>query len=257
MSAMPGSAPPLITPSLETVPEIKIDYEALVTEDHQPVDRIYLEKLYRLLTRPLYASWPGPGADRSFLVLVNVGWFYQRKTPAVVPDCLLSLDVTCPENLQVKEGHSYYQWDMGKQPDVVIEAVSDRTGGEETHKKALYARLGVPHYAVYDPKNFLSSDTLRTYELVGGKYVLSDPGPWSQVGLGLRLWQGKFEGHEDVWLRWCDANGEIIPTGEERARQADERARQADERARQADERIAALDAELRLLKNKPPAERS
>jgi Uma2 family endonuclease len=242
MSALPvGSRPPVAT-NPEAGPEADIDYDALVTEDHKPVNRIFLEKLYRLLTRPLYASWPGPGAGRPFLVLVNVGWFYQRKTPAVVPDCLLSLGVTCPEDLQVKEGHSYYQWDMGKQPDVVIEVVSDRTGGEESHKKDLYARLGVPHYAVFDPKHLLSPDPLRTYELVGGNYRLADPGPWSNVGLGLRLWQGKFEGHEDAWLRWCDANGEIIPTGEERARQAEER--------------IAALEAELHLLKSKSSPEK-
>ena len=149
--------------------------------------------------------------------------------------------MTCPENLQTKEGHSYYQWETGKQPDVVIEVVSDRTGGEESYKKDLYARLGVSHYAVFDPKHLLSADTLRTYELVGGDYRLADPGPWSKVGLGLHLWQGKFEGHEDAWLRWCDANGEVILTGEERAKQAEER--------------IAALEAEVRLLKSKPPPE--
>ena len=140
----------MVAPEVESGPDI--DYDTLVTEDHKPVERIFIEKLYRLLADPLYASWPGPGEGRPFLVLVNVGWFYQRKTPAVVPDCLLSLDVTCPADLQVKEGHSYYQWDMGKQPDVVVEIVSDRTGGEESYKKGLYARLGVPYYAVYDPK---------------------------------------------------------------------------------------------------------
>jgi Uma2 family endonuclease len=249
MSSLPITVPPSVpplSPGLEAAPDI--DYDALVTEDHKPVDRIYLEKLYRLLARPLYASWPGPGEGRPFLVLVNVGWFYQRKTPAVVPDCLLSLGVTCPEDLQVKEGHSYYQWDMGKQPDVVIEVVSDRTGGEESSKKDLYARLGVPHYAVFDPRHLLGEQTLRTYELVVGNYRPGDPGPWPNIGLGLRMWQGKFEGHEDDWLRWCDARGEIIPTGEERARQAEERTREAEER-------IRALEAELRQLKGEPPAE--
>src|SRR2546430_7883949 len=144
MSTSSGDSPALVAPSPEEEPQPAIDYDALVTEDHKPVDRIFLEKLYRLLTRPLYASWPGPGEGRPFLVLVNVGWFYQRKTPAVVPDCLLSLDVACPDDLQVKQGHSYYQWDVGKPPDVIIEVVSDRTGGEETHKKSLYARLGGP-----------------------------------------------------------------------------------------------------------------
>jgi Uma2 family endonuclease len=231
--------PPLGAPSFVPGTEPGLDSDAFVTEDHKPVERIFLEKLYRLLTRPLYASWPGPGQGRSFLVLVNVGWFYQRKTAAVVPDCLLSVDVTCPEDLQTKEGHSYYQWDMGKPPEVVLEVVSDRTGGEESWKKDLYARLGVAYYSVFDPKHLLSTDTLRCYELVGGTYRLTEPGPWSKVGLGLRMWQGKFEGHEDAWLRWCDANGAIIPTGEERATQLAEQLR--------------AVQAELFALKNKQP----
>jgi Uma2 family endonuclease len=233
MSTSPTVTPPLVVSDIETGVDPDIDYDALVTEDHKPVDRIFLEKLYRLLTRPLYASWPGPGEGKSFLVLVDVGWFYQHKTPAVVPDCLLSLDVTCPKDLHVKQGHSYYQWDMGKQPDVVIEAVSDRTGGEETFKKHLYARLGVPHYAVFDPEHLLSSDSLRTYELVAGTYRLGDPGPWPNIGLGLRQWEGTFEGVQDVWLRWCDAKGEIVPTGEERARQAEERIRELEAQLRQ------------------------
>jgi hypothetical protein len=260
MSPLPTDAPPPVPPDLEEESVPAIDYDSLVTEDQKPVESIFLEKLYRLLADALYASWPGPGEGRSFLVLVDVGWFYQHKTPAVVPDCLLSLDVTCPQDLHIKQGHSYYQWDMGKPPDVVIEVVSDRRGGEETYKKNLYARLGVAYYAVFDPEHHLSADTLRTYELVGRSYRLTEPGPWAQVGLGLRLWQGRFEGHEDVWLRWCDANGEIISTGEERAakaeeqaKQAKEQARQAKERARQAEERVRELEEQLRRRNGEPP----
>jgi Uma2 family endonuclease len=252
MSALPHDAlasPPLPAPGLEMDPADEIDYESLVTEDHKPVDRIFVEKLYRLLTHTLYASWPGRGQGRPFLVLADVGWFYQRSTPAVVPDVMLSLDVTGPQDLHVKKGHSYFQWDMGKPPDVVIEAVSDRIGGEETSKKALYARLGAPFYAVFDPDHILSDDTLRTYELSGGVYRLGEPGPWATIGLGLRLWQGTFEGVEDTWLRWCDAGGQIIPTGEERAAALAERANQADERIRE-------LEAELRRLKGEQPRKR-
>jgi Uma2 family endonuclease len=250
MSALPTQVPdPGLLPAPALEPEPEIDYDSLVTEDHKAVETFFLEKLCRLLTRPLYASWQGPGPGRTFLVQANVGWFYQHKTPAVVPDVLLSLDVTGPPDLHVKQGHSYYQWDLGKPPDVVIEAVSDRKGGEESFKKTLYARLGVAYYAVYDPRHFLSDETLRTYELAGRVYRPCEAGPWPALGLGLRLWQGKFEGFDDTWLRWCDAGGEIIPTGEERAAAEAERARLAEERVRE-------LEAELRRLKGEPPAER-
>jgi hypothetical protein len=238
-----------VAPVLMPDPECEPSYDDLVTEDHKPVDSIFIAKLCALLTHTLCESWPGPGLGRTFVVLSDVGWFYKQKTPAVAPDCLLSLDVTYPENLHVKEGHSYYQWQMGKPPDVIIEIVSDRTGSEESFKKTLYARQGVAYYAIYDPGHFLSTDALRVYHLVSGEYHLGNAGPWANIGLGLRLWQGTFQGIEDTWLRWCDSNGVVIPT-------ASEHAALLAERARQADERIRELEAELRRLKGEPPAEK-
>jgi hypothetical protein len=217
VSALPSNVLPNVPPPESE--EFEFDYDALVTEGSQHAHRIFLEKQHRLLTRPLYASWPGLGDGQPFLVLVNVGWFYRLKSPAVVPDCLLSLDVTCPQDLHAKQGHSYYQWEAGKPPEVVIEIVSDQNGGEESQKQELYARLGVPYYAIFDPGRILGDQPLRCYERAAGRYRPANPGPWPAVGLGLRLWPGKFEGHEDVWLRWCDVGGEIIPTGEERAAQ--------------------------------------
>lgn len=240
------AVPSLVAPNLAAQPECEPSYDDLVTEDHKPVERILFEKLYRLLTQPLYANWAGPGAGRPFLVLANVGWFYQEKTSAVAPDCLLSLDVACPEDLHVRQGRSYYQWRMGKPPDVVIEMVSDKLGGEDSIKRDLYARQGVPYYAIFDPEHHLSQETLRTFELSGGAYRPVGAGPWPTVGLGLRLWRGAFEGHEDEWLRWCGADGEIIPTAEESASLLAERARRAEERVRQ-------LEEECRRLKGEPP----
>jgi Uma2 family endonuclease len=177
-------------------------------------------------------------------VLANVGWFYKEKTPAVAPDCLLSLDVSCPEDLHSVQGQSYYQWSMGKPPEVVIEVVSDKVGGEDSFKRDLYARLAVPYYAIYDPEHHLSREPLRTLELSGGAYRAVPAGPWPSIGLGLRLWQGTFEGHQDTWLRWCDARGEIIPTAEERAALLAERAEQASERVRRLEEGLRRLKGE-------------
>jgi hypothetical protein len=119
----------------------------------------------------------------------------------------------------------------------------------------------LPYYAIFDPSHLLSQETLLTYRLVGGSYQLTEPGPWPTIGLGLRLWEGEVEGFHDLWLRWCDANGELIPTAAERAeqdaarvKQAEERAQQEAERANQAEERARLLEAELRRLKGQPPA---
>jgi hypothetical protein len=239
--------------------------DGLVTEDHKPFESIYIEKLSRLLTRPLYENWPGPGPGRTFLVLANVGWFYKEKTPALVPDCLLSLDVACPENLHRKAGHSYYQWLVGKPPEVVIEVVSDRKGGEDGLKKRQYAQLGVPYYTVFDPEQFLSDEILRIWHLHGRRYRRVEPGYWPEIGLGLVLWQGTFEGHADTWLRWCGEQEIVVPTGgecadkaEERVSKAQERTNKAKERADRAEERVRELEEALQRLQgasqDQPPA---
>jgi hypothetical protein len=53
------------------------------------------------------------------------------------------------------------------------------------------------------------------------------------VGLGLTLWRGSFEGTDASWLRWCDQDGSIIPTGAERAEQERERAERLAPRLRE------------------------
>jgi hypothetical protein len=53
------------------------------------------------------------------------------------------------------------------------------------------------------------------------------------IGLGLTLWEGQFE--EEVtrlWLRWCDREGTVIPTGAERAEAESQRA-EAESQARE------------------------
>jgi hypothetical protein len=45
-----------------------------------------------------------------------------------------------------------------------------------------------------------------------------------EVGLGLTIWHGTYEGKDTEWLRWCDKQGQVIPTGAERAEKLAERA---------------------------------
>jgi hypothetical protein len=44
------------------------------------------------------------------------------------------------------------------------------------------------------------------------------------IGLGLTLWEGAYEGAHGTWLRWCDQDRQVIPTGAERAEQERQRA---------------------------------
>jgi Uma2 family endonuclease len=212
-------------------PELRPDVSQLVTEVETPVDNIFSEKQQRLLTEPLYSSWRDPASRRTFLALANVGLFYSIHQPPYAPDMLLSLDVSVPADLFPKSHRSYFVWEYGKPPDVVIEIVSNRVGGEGTEKVAGYARIGVTYYAIFDPERWLSNDVLRVFERHGTSYrPMTGPTWFSDVNLGLQLWHGSYEGYTGEWLRWFDSEGKSIPTGAERAEQ--ERAR-ADKLAEQ------------------------
>jgi len=220
--------------ALRLAPEDYPQIDHLVTEDNSPMDNIFSEKQQRLLTEPLYSSWRIP--ERRFIVLANVGLFHTTHDPAIVPDTLLSLDVSLPESLFPKANRSYFTWMYGT-PDVVVEIVSNREGNEDTSKQTEYARIRIPYYAIYDPEGWLSKQPLRVFQLRGRSYqLMSEPYWLPDVDLGLRIWEGQYEDHTNTWLRWCDGAGNVIPTGAERAEQEKQRAEQEKQRA----ERLAA-----------------
>jgi Putative restriction endonuclease len=234
-------------------PEIpNIDH--LVLEDDTPVDNFFFEKLHRLLCETLYDSWPGPGDGRPFLVAANVGLYRYLRQQAVVPDVMLSLDVQLAADLMQRENRSYLVWEIGKFPEVVIEFVSDRTGGEDGVKLRDYARSGIRYYAIFDPRNLLEGGVLRTFQHEGGTYVDLPSHFFPDVGLGLTIWQGEFEGHNYNWLRWCDQSGQVIPTGSERVEAESRRAADAVLKAEQERQRADRLAARLRELGIDPDA---
>jgi Uma2 family endonuclease len=204
--------------------EIPLDIENLKTEDDNPVDNFITEKQQRLLTEPLYSSWTGPGEGRSFLAAANVGIFISVHQPPIVPDLFLSLDVKIADEWLKKSNRTYFLWEFGKPPEVVIEIVSNREGKEDSEKLKRYAQMGVVYYVIYDPLRELKGDELRVYELHAGEYEIRGNTQLPRVQLGLTLWEGEFEAKQGRWLRWNDEKGKLIPTGAERAEQERQRA---------------------------------
>lgn len=237
----------------------------LVTEDDEPVDNLFSAKQQRLLTRALYSSWTPPPREeqseekRKFLADANIGVFYSPHHPPVVPDFFLSLDVEPHQDWYAKDHRSYFVWEFEKAPDVVVEIVSNRKGGELSEKLRRYAQIDVTYYVVYDPQRLLSEDVVHVYERsFGRRYRLRKDSQLPEVGLSVTLWQGEFEGRTDTWLRWCDATGNVIPTGEERAVRAEARVtsettarHEAEARAAQAETELARLREEVERLKAK------
>ena len=207
--------------------------ENLIAEDDKHIGNLFSTKHQRLLTEILYSSWkPLPdekraAEPRSFFADSNIGVFFSVHEPPLVPDVFISLDVTAPPDLYSKSGRSYLLWEYGKVPEVVVEIVSNKEGGKLTHKLKTYARKGIHYYIVFDPLRLLSEDKLRVYEpgLLNHfrrreDFILPD------VGLGLTLWHGEFEGATAEWLRWTDNDGKLLLTGIERAAQLSEKLRE-------------------------------
>jgi len=166
-----------------------------------------------------------------------------RQQP-LVPDMFLSLDVKVNEEWFANQHRSYFVWEFDKVPDVAVEIVSNRKGGEMESKRKRYAHIGVPYYVVHDPYGILKGDKLYVYEIGFGKrYRRREDYALPNVGLSLVLWPGRFEEAEAIWLRWLDAEGKLIPTGEERAIRAEAE--------------LARLRAELAQLKRPPAKKRS
>ena len=142
-------------------------------------------------------------------------------------------------------------WQEGVSPLVVVELLSPGTEdddlggrvrelGKPPTKWEVYERiLRVPFYVVYD--RYINQ--LRVFTLSGVRYQevelnRENPRFWiEELGLGLGLWQGRYEGAEGKWLRWYDAKNEWIPTAIEQAtieRSAKVRAESAKVRAESA-----------------------
>jgi len=240
------------------------DVSHLVTEDDAPVDSWISEKQMRLFPNILHASWK-PG--RPFVAAADVGLFGSVDQPAVVPDIMVSLDVTLPEDCRPKGRRSYFTWVFGKAPDLVIEVVSNREGSE-VEKAQRYARLGVRYYVIFDPERWLGDRVLRGYVLHGLSYVeLLDLSWIEELGLGLVTWQGRCEDMDGLWLRPCGPGNVLLPlptevaeaaqaqAAEERARAETAQANADEERARVEQQQTRAETAEARADEERVRAE--
>jgi Uma2 family endonuclease len=124
---------------------------------------------------------------------------------------------------------SYVYWQEGAPPLIVVELLSPGTEKEDLGqtlrdvnepptKWEVYERiLRVPYYAVFSGE----CAELRVFQLTGARYeeVADHNGRFwiAEAGLGLGLWQGRYQAQDRRWLRWFDAQGRWIPTADERA----------------------------------------
>lgn len=219
--------------------DLEPDISHIQIEDGEPVDDIFTMQQQQLLLDVLETSLHEE--LRPVVALANVGFFASPDQPPLVPDVMVTFQKTAPGPLDKKKNKTYFIWNYGAPPDIVIEIVSNKEGQEAGEKLRKYGEWRVGHYVIYDPFEYLGSRKLRTYQLQGRNYVeLLEPAKLSDFGLGLRIQPGKYRGYEGPWLRWTDDSGELLPTGEEKARAESERANAESERANTESERANA-----------------
>jgi Uma2 family endonuclease len=158
---------------------------------------------------------------------------------------------------------SFVRWQENQSPIIVVELLSPSTleedqgeterGRTPPSKWEVYESiLRVPYYVLFDR----ITSNFRMFELQGTAYEeLFQERLWiDALGIGLGLWQGRFDEEERLWLRWYDAEGNWIPTIEELKVQAEQR-EQVEREARQ-QEQEARLQAEEQAEQERQRANR-
>ncbi|MFB2836425.1 Uma2 family endonuclease [Floridanema evergladense] len=136
----------------------------------------------------------------------------------VVPDGFLSLGV---ERRKARGSRSsYVVWEENNiAPIFTLEVVSRTPGGEYEEKMAIYAKLGVLYYVIYNP-DFWQRDRhqpLEIYRLVAGVYQLQIGEPYwmPEIGLGIGRTVTLSGGLEREVLSWFNQQGVRYLTPEE------------------------------------------
>ncbi|MBD2578904.1 Uma2 family endonuclease [Oscillatoria sp. FACHB-1406] len=141
----------------------------------------------------------------------------------IIPDGFLALNV---ERRKGEGGRSsYVLWEENNiVPILALEVVSQTPGGEYSSKEALYAKLGVLYYVIYNPRQFRGDRHrgLEVYKLVKGKYrwQVQEPVWMPEIGLGIGRGLRNYGGVEREVLYWFDEEGNRYISTEEAEQQA-------------------------------------
>lgn len=215
--------------------------DELIGSDDTPVDNEDQNFVPNVLLFLLEYIWE---SRDDWYFAVDMGVYHTTglnpKVP-VVPDGFLSLGVE-----RRKGGGSRKSYVVWEEQDVVpiftLEIVSQTPGGEYEEKLAIYSKLGVKYYVIYNPR-FWQRDghlPLEIYKLVEGNYQLQlgEPFWMPEIALGIRRYVLPSDRLRREVLSWFDERGDRYLSAEEQERQAKEKAQQRAAQERQQRERL-------------------
>ena len=233
------------------------DHKELPEEDGTFVQNFHEHPQSVLLTESLWPILQKLHPDGQFIIGQDSGIYWRITEPlekgAIAPDWFYIPDV--PPTLNGEMRRSYVMWQEYVAPFIVMEFISTTDGGERERtpykgKFWIYERVIRPaFYAIYDADKGL----VDLYHLTEDRFQPVPPNarkhfPIPQLGIELGIWRGEYKNVNFPWLRIWNAEGNLLPTPEERAEQETQRANQEAQRANQEAGRAARLAAKLREL---------
>ncbi|PZV15282.1 MAG: transcriptional regulator [Pseudanabaena sp.] len=166
--------------------------------------------------------------DGQYVIGQDSGIYWRMTEPpekgAEAPDWFYVPNV--PPTLDGQSRRSYVLWQEFIAPLIILEFVSG-TGKEErdrtpwTGKFFIYEQVIRPaFYGIYE----VQKSSIELYRHVTNHFELvaaNERGhfPIEELGVELGIWQGVYQNSELPWLRWWDANGNLLLTGWENSEQ--------------------------------------
>jgi len=218
------------------------DHTQLPDEDGTFVKNFQEHPQSILLTDAITPRLQQRHPDNQYCIGQDCGIYWRLTDPtdkgAEAPDWFYVPNVSPLVDGKIRR--SYVMWYEVIAPLIVIEFVSgdgseERDTTPKTGKFWVYEQaIRVPFYAIYE----VSRGSVEVYQLLTGKYQLlpaNDRGhyPIGPLGVELGIWQGQYQNAELPWLRFWDAEGNLLLTGGERAEQEGQRADREQQRAEQ------------------------
>ncbi len=204
----------------------------LIFDDGEPLETNRHRIAMNVLIRSLKHGWT---ERQDVFVGGNMFVYYSgkqaRNRDFKGPDFFVVLGV---DNNPERQGWVIWE-EGGRYPDVIVELLSASTAEvDKGTKKVLYEQVfKTRDYFVFDP---FAANSLEGWHLDldrGYQVLVPDERGWlwcQSLGLWLGTWQGKAEDDTTEWLRFYDAEGNLILLPEEAERQRAEREQQRAER---------------------------
>ncbi|MBK1989268.1 Uma2 family endonuclease [Sphaerospermopsis aphanizomenoides BCCUSP55] len=229
---------------IQEIPEIPIPEDVIfppgdLDSDEPPLETDFHRLQMTLLIQCLEWLWQN---RNDFYTSGNITIYYSDRQ--LKSEHFRSPDFFVVLGTERKPRKSWVVWEEdGKYPNVIVELLSDSTARTDKGlKKQIYQDIfRTPEYFWFDPHNL----EFAGFVLLAGKYQPIEPNDqgwlWSQQ---LEL----FLGVDQNQLRFFTAEGELVPTPEEVAKQEFARAEQEKQRAEQEKQCSDRLAAKLREL---------